>query len=607
MKLNTLIPAIPAALILGAVMFTHSCANTTTPPSGGKKDTIPPVIVGISPLPGSVNVPVHNPKITITFNEYVTVKDPKSIFLSPPLEKSPRYKIKGKSIVVYFESDLDSNTTYTLDLTNAIADNNEGNMYPGYTLMFSTGEKIDSMAMTGTVLDCNTLQPIKGATVMLYKDLSDSAVFKHRPDAAVKTDEWGYFAMRNIADTLYRLYAVMDESSNNIYDPDNDRIAFWGSVVRPTMRAEDNIPELMKYDMEDTLHCMARKAQYEMVMFRERPSKQLIANKVRTAPRAAYITFMAPDAKIDSLWIRGIRQDRLITQFNIRRDSLELWINDRRKMPDTLHVFVDYLKTDSTGTLLPTTEHVRLAMEKSGSRSKSSRRDIKHEDTTCVMTITAEAETIEQNGFGIEFKFPIINEQFDSISLISVNPRQQESKMKFTVVRDSLNLRKYTLRPQQKMLSGYEYRLKIPYRKFRDINGYYNDSSDVKVSLPKDEKLSSITVNAIRVSHKYIVDLLNDKRDKVLRSYIIENDGRLDFPYLKAGKYSIRITEDLNKNGIVDTGDLLSHRQPEKVVFYKLRDGAYVINVKEATDIEQTIDFQSLFGETATSSDNKLF
>ena len=78
----------------------------------------------------------------------MTVKDAKSIFLSPPLEKSPKYRIRGKSVIVYFESDLEPSTTYTLDLTNAIADNNEGNMYPGYTLMFSTGPVIDSMAIT---------------------------------------------------------------------------------------------------------------------------------------------------------------------------------------------------------------------------------------------------------------------------------------------------------------------------------------------------------------------------------------------------------------------------------------------------------------------------
>lgn len=595
--LEKLIPGIPVALVLGAMMFSHSCANTTTPPSGGDKDTIPPVITGIYPLPGSVNVPLHNTRIVITFNEYVTVKDAKSIFLSPPLEKSPKYRIRGKSVIVYFESDLEPATTYTLDLTNAIADNNEGNMYPGYTLMFSTGPVIDSMAITGVVRDCNTLQPMKGVTVMLYKDLSDSAVFKHRPDAAVKTDDWGFFAMRNIADTLYRLYAVKDESSNNVYDPDNDRIAFYDSIIRPVIVASDDLPELKKYDMKDTLHCMERKAEYEMVMFREKPSKQMIVNKVRTQPRSAYITFMASDAIIDSMWVKGFHANRLITQFNITNDSLEFWINDRKRMPDTLHVFVDYMKTDTLGKLTPFTEHIRMTMENSGGKSKSSKRNIKHEDTTCVMTVKAEPERVEQYGFEMEFNFPLIYEHFDSVKLTSINPRQQEAKMKFSVTRDSLNLRKYVLMPEGKLMSGYEYKLKVPHRMFRDINGFYNDSSEVKVSLPKDDKLSSLTLNLTGVNHKYIVDLLNEQRDKVLRSYIIEKDSELLFPYLKEGKYSVRITEDLNRNGIVDTGNLLEHRQPEKVMFYKLRDGSYVLNIKESTEMVQNIDIANLFAK----------
>lgn len=595
--ISKLIPAVPTAVVLGMIFFSNSCANTTTPPSGGDKDTIPPVITDIYPLPGTTRVPTHNTKISITFNEYVTVKDAKSIFLSPPLEKSPKYKMRGKSLVVYFESDLAENTTYTLDLTNAIADNNEGNMYPGYTLVFSTGDQIDSMAITGVVRDCSTLQPIQGATVMLYKDHADSAVFLHRPDAAVKTDAWGFFSIRNIADTTYRLYALKDESSNNIYDPDNDLIGFCDSLIRPTLVASDDLPELKKYDMEDTLNCMARNAQHELVLFRERPSKQLIVNKVRTQPRAAYITFMAPDAMIDSMWVKGFPANRLITQFNIEKDSLEIWINDRRRAPDTLHLFVDYMKTDSLGALVPFTEHVRLAMENAGSKSKSSRRDIKHEDTTCVMKVTAEPENIEQKGFEIEFNFPIIYENFDSVTLTAVNPRQQESRMKFNVTRDTLNLRKYVLMPDGKLMSGYEYKLKVPERKFRDINGFYNDSSEVKVSLPKDDKLSLLSLNLTGVGHKYIVDLLNEKRDQVLRSYIVEKDCVLSFPYLKAGKYSVRITEDINKNGIVDTGDLLKHRQPEKVMFYKLKDGSYVIDIKESTELEQKIDIGKLFSE----------
>ena len=156
MFLKKYLPAIPVVIILAMMIFTDSCANTTTPPSGGPKDTIPPVITKISPLPGSINVPRQKTKLILEFNEYVKIKDAKSLFLSPPLEKTPKYKIQGKGVVVTFESDLDSAKTYTLDVTNAIADNNEGNLFPGYTLVFSTGDRIDSMMVTGTVQDCNT-------------------------------------------------------------------------------------------------------------------------------------------------------------------------------------------------------------------------------------------------------------------------------------------------------------------------------------------------------------------------------------------------------------------------------------------------------------------
>ena len=533
-------------------MFSHSCANTTTPPSGGPKDTIPPIITKLYPVDGSTNVPTHKTKLELTFNEYVVVKDPKSLFLSPPLEKAPKYKIQNKSVVVYFENDLDSNKTYTLDLTNAIADNNEGNMYPGFTLVFSTGDKIDSMLVTGTVQDCNTLQPIKGATVMLYKDHADSAVFLKRPDAAIKTDDWGYFCLRNIQDTLYRMYALIDENNNNKYDPETEKIAFLDSLVKPVMKVNDSLPELQKYDMKDTVCCLARKSEYELNIFREKPSTQMIVNKERVGERTAYITFMAPYAQIDSIWMRGVPREKLITQFNLQQDSLEIWVNDPRKQPDTLFLFVNYLKTDTLGVLNPFTEEIKLVKPKV-LPGKSSQRDIKREDTTAVFTIDAKPENIEQYGFVMEFKYPVVETAFDSLGFRFLNPRQQESKGEYSVTQDSLNLRKYIVRPKAKLLPGYEYYLKVPHRKFKDINGFYNDSTEVKVSLPNDDKLSTMLLTMSNVKNKYIVDLLDEKRTKVLRSYIIESDQQLVFPYLRAGKYSVRITEDLNRNGLVDT------------------------------------------------------
>ncbi|MCQ2115403.1 MAG: Ig-like domain-containing protein [Bacteroidales bacterium] len=590
-------PLIPIGLIvINIAMFSHSCANTTTPPTGGPKDTIPPVLRKVSPEMGTTNVGRHKAKLQFTFNEYVVVKDPNSIFLSPPLEKKPKYKIQGKSVVVFFENDLDSARTYVLDLTNAIGDNNEGNMFPGYSLVFSTGERIDSMMMTGTVVDCNTLKPIKGATVMLYKDHADSALFLHRPDAAVKTDEWGYFAVRNIQDTLYRLYAIVDENSNNIYDPDNDKVAFVDSLVKPVMMVNDSLPELQKYDMKDTLACQARKSEHELAIFREKPSKQMIVNKERVGERTAYITFMAPQAQIDSIWIRGVKQSKLITQFNLQKDSLEIWVNDPRTQPDTLYLNVNYLKTDTTGVLAPAHEVVKLAKpRKTSPGGKPAKKDQKKEDTLCVFKVDAQPERIEQYGFEIEFKYPIVENGFDSLTFRFLNPKQQEVIGKYKVTQDSLNLRRYTVWPEGKLLVGYEYFLKFPHRKFKDINGFWNDSTEVKVTLPNDDKLSTLIMNMSGVSNKYIVDLLNEKRDKVLRTYIIDKDQTLTFPYLKAAKYSIRITEDVNRNGMVDTGKLLEHIQPEKVKFYKLEDGQTLIDIPEMSEIEQSLNIAELF------------
>ena len=588
--------AIAVSGILASIIFSPSCANTTTPPSGGPKDTIPPLITEIYPALGEINVPRSKTKLEIEFNEYVVVKDPKSLFLSPPLEKAAKFKIKGKSVIVYFENDLDSNKTYTLDVTNAIADNNEGNMFPGYTLVFSTGDRIDSMMVTGTVQDCNTLKPIKGATVLLYKDQADSAIFLKRPDAAIKTDEWGYFCMRNIQDTVYRMYAIIDDNNNNMYEAEHERVAFIDTLIRPTVRVADTLPELKKYDMKDTLNCLARNSEYTLNIFREKPTKQLIVNKERVGERTAYITFMAPYAQVDSIWIKGVPREKLITQFNIMQDSLEIWVNDPQTQPDTLFLNVKYMKTDTLGMLNSFTEEIKLSKPKSLLLpGKTAKKDIKKEDTTCVFTLEAKADLVEQYGFTMEFKYPVVEEAFDSLVFRSVNPRQQENIGKYTVEKDSLNLRKYTIRPVEKLQPGWEYFLKIPHRKFKDINGFYNDSTEVKVSLPSDDKLSSISLVLSNVKNKYIVDLLNEKRDKVIRSFIVDKDQTVLFPYLKTGKYSIRFTEDVNRNGIVDTGNLLEHKQPEKVLFYELADGLNLIEIPEMTELEQNIDVGEMF------------
>lgn len=592
------LPLILALAAVAPMLFIHSCANTTQAPTGGKKDTIPPYIVMISPLPGATNVPLTGAKFKFDFNEYITIKTAQNIFLSPPGKKMPKSKIQGKSLIVTIDDTLKANTTYTINFTDALADNNEGNPYPGYTYVFTTGDHIDSLGITGVVQDCNDLSPVKGATVLLYRNLADSAVFLERPYAAAKTDDWGFFIIPFIEDTLYRLYAIKDEGNNNIYDPDADLIAFVDSLVRPVMVISDTLREFMKYDMTDTLGCRARRTEYELNLFRESTSKQYIKNKVRVSDRAAYITFASADAWIDSLWITGYQPDRIITQFNMKQDSLEIWINDRGPVPDTLNLYVNYRKTDTLGNKVPTLERVKLFQEgkKKAKTAYEAQKNIQHTDTICNFTASARPETVEQKGFELEFTLPVISEMFDSVKLFSVNPRQQESVEKFKVVRDSTNIRKYAILPQLNYLPGYEYILKIPQNCFHDINGYGNDSLEVKVSLPVDDALSSLNLVLKDVGSKYIVDLLDEGMREPLRTYIITSDCTLSFPYLKEGKYAIRISDDGNDNSIVDTGNLLEHKQPEKVLFYTLKNEK-LINIPASAELTQTINIKQLFNK----------
>lgn len=598
MRKNYPIAILAAGLLaVTGMMMTPSCANTTEAPSGGAKDTIPPYIVDIRPLPGSVAVPLEGTQISFTFNEYVTLKNPKSIFLSPPQQKSPVAKIKGKSVVVSFEEPLLPGRTYTIELNDAIADANEGNPYAGFTYAFSTGEAIDSMYVTGNVMDCATLQPVKDATVLFYKDHSDSALFLHRPDAAAVTDDWGYFSAPFLQDTLYRIYAIKEQTRNNIYDPDSDLAAFLDSLYRPKHHMVDSVYELMKFNMKDTLECLARKTDFDLLLFREKPSKQYIMNKERTSPRSAYVTFLAPFAWIDSIWVRGYRSEQIITQFNIEQDSLELWINDhRRPVPDTLGISVGYRKTDSLGRLVQTVEKVNLPLDPSMRVTRYVKREIKPEDTTCVFTLKAEPETVEQDGFKLEFRYPVINADFSAMTMKVINPKQKESFSGFTVEQDSLNLRCYRIRPDVKMQVGYDYILKAPYHAFRDITGFRSDSTECKVTLPTDEDLSSLNLAVSNVDRILIIDLMDEKRTNVLRTFTISRDSSLLFSYLKEGRYCIRITADANGNSIVDTGSILQKRQPEPVFYVKFSDNIF-FDIPKATELDQSVDFAKLLNE----------
>ncbi len=604
MKFKNLLNTAIVTGIAAILIFPPSCANTSTPPEGGPKDTLAPILVEVVPPINSLHHPVDIKHSTVSFefDEYVVLNNPNSyIFLSPPQSKPPTAKIKGKKVVVSFTEPLDSSQTYSLSLGEAIKDNNEGNPFPPYTHSFSTGSYVDSLFVSGNIVEASTMLPMSNMTVLFHTDLSDSAIYKVRPRAAAKSDLWGYFTVRNLpVDSVYRVYAIQDLNNNCIYDPDQEMVAFLDTLVRPTGVMRPGLPELVPVMMTDTAACQARPTQISLSMFMEVSQRQLLRSRERVSRRQMYLKFAAPYPQIDSMILDGISPDKLILEHNFYQDSITIWINDQGPIPDTLQMRLSYMRTDDTlNILMPVTDTIKMIRPKGKMVENRWGEMVEEADTLAAYEVDASPEKIDQDGIIIEFESPMICTPFDSITITSKNTREQIAPAPFTVEKDTANIRRFILRMQDKMVAGYEYTLRIPDSLFMDIDGIYCDSLVKTFSLPQDENLSALIVETSNVNEKYMVELVDEKRTNVYRTYHIDSAAVLNFPYLKAGRYSLRITEDKNGNGQIDTGDLLEHRQPEKVMMFRfndvLGDKAYILEIPERTELIQTIDIGEMF------------
>lgn len=594
---RTITTAIIIIGFLTCCILSKSCANTTTPPSGGPKDTLPPILLKITPDNNTTNFPIIDGKILMLYDEYTVIKTATDIYLSPPQKKRPTAKVKGKNIVVTFNDTLPSDRTFTLDFGQALADNNEGNLAPRLVYSFSTGSEIDSMYITGKIVDCKTLKPVKNVLVALYSDLSDSAVFKRYPDAASKTDEWGFFVLRNIKAIPYNMFAYSDENTDSKYDPGEESIAFLDSTITPVNVVRDSIYELGYFNMKDTLKCQRREATYTLLMFKELQSRQFIKNSGRISEKMGFLTFNAADAQVRSIDIFGIDSSSLIIQYTPTHDSLNFWINTPYKLEDSLLVTVDYKKTDSLGNLSYAKEDIAMALPPvviSGMKKKANSNV--QADTAFKLTIKVSNENVEQDGMLIAFDSPIIDRMADSlITFTETNPKNQTKKKNFILKKDTTEVRNMLFFPADKLLPGYDYNVIIPKGMFTNLNNLPNLEAKANFAVPKSDKLSSISLNLSNVDARYIVELIDDKMSSVYRTYHVERDTTLLFPYLKEGKYAVRVTEDRNKNRVFDTGNLLLKRQPERVLLFYLTDEQYIIELPEMIDLVQDIDIKQMF------------
>lgn len=579
-------------IIAAAVMY--SCANIGNP-SGGPIDKTPPIFMRSNPTPNAVNV--KDRKIEIFFDEIVTLKDPSTkIIVSPAQTEMPRMSALGRKVTVELVDSLLPNTTYTIDFSNSIQDNNEGNPIDNFAFAFSTGSVIDSMRVSGYVLDSRTLEPMQSVVVGLQSNLADSAFHKEKLQRVALTNDRGQFTIRNVSPGSYHIFALKDLDRDYKFGNPTEDIAFLDSIIVPSIGSREAADTVYNDLNEiDTIMRATRPAYFPndilLSMFNEDRKSQYLANNLRVDSTRISLTFAAASDTLPSLSIVG-RNDVPDQWYTLERsqtnDTLTYWIRPPHLVSaDTLIVATTYLRTDTASNLSWGTDTLKFTFQRQKAKKKK-----KNEET----------DSLEQIRF-MELH-PLANgtqEVYAPLLLQTGTPIERYSREAFHLQRKlqndtifypaeikSIALRDSTLSRRDLMLKvdwepGAAYTLAVDSLAITDIYGLQTKPLKVDFNVRKMEEYGNIVFNIPAVRDSAIVELLDGTEKIVLRAPV--KNHRAELLNLLPGKYYARLFIDRNGNGKYDTGNYDMHLQPEETVYYP---GA--INLKKNWDVEQTWD-----------------
>ncbi len=572
----------------------YSCANIGNP-SGGPIDKTPPIFMRSNPTPNAVNV--KDRKIEIFFDEIVTLKDPSTkIIVSPAQTEMPRMSALGRKVTVELVDSLLPNTTYTIDFSNSIQDNNEGNAIDNFAFAFSTGSVIDSMRVSGYVLDSRTLEPMQSVVVGLQSNLADSAFHKEKLQRVALTNDRGQFTIRNVSPGSYHIFALKDLDRDYKFGNPTEDIAFLDSIIVPSIGTREAADTVYNDLNEiDTIMRATRPAYFPndilLSMFNEDRKSQYLANNLRVDSTRISLTFAAASDTLPSLSIVG-RNDVPDQWYTLERsqtnDTLTYWIRPPHLVSaDTLMVATTYLRTDTASNLSWGTDTLKFTFQRQKAKKKK-----KNEET----------DSLEQIRF-MELH-PLANgtqEVYAPLLLQTGTPIERYSREAFHLQRKlqndtifypaeikSIALRDSTLNRRDLVLKvdwepGAAYTLAVDSLAMTDIYGLQTKPLKVDFNVRKMEEYGNIVFNITAVRDSAIVELLDGTEKIVLRAPV--KNHRAELLNLLPGKYYARLFIDRNGNGKYDTGNYDMHLQPEETVYYP---GA--INLKKNWDVEQTWD-----------------
>ncbi|MFN8206773.1 MAG: Ig-like domain-containing protein [Bacteroidales bacterium] len=579
------------------LLLTH-CAKVGTF-SGGDKDSIPPVLVASRPEIGSLHF--DSKKIELDFDEYLSLKSlPQEFLVSPPLKNKPVTKLKGKSLLIEIEDTLLPNTTYTLNFGNAVADFTEGNPIHNFEYVFSTGAFIDSFTFKGKIFNAIDSKPPKEQVlVMLFENLADSAPYKEIPLYAGRVDKEGIFALHNLRPDTFRVFALADANSNMRFDPPDEAIAFADTllILHPDLfKMADTaivVPDTLPAVASDSTltDTLPPKKEYalslELALFKEKNKKQYLSDSKRIDDKSLSFTFSLPLR--DTFSVTPLDTFLLdpwaFVEASPRNDTLIYWIRDSLLYKkEILKMLVAHADLDSMG--MPFTRTDTMDFRFTPKQAPKRKKDQPPPPLRSQLGISIPNPRLLDLYSPLIFLSPlpvdsikpeniVLNELVDSI----------EKPVKFSFSRDSLHPRTLYIRAAWKEESKYQC-IVFP-QAVKNMYGIPVDTLKMEFSVQKLDYYGKLIVSVNKINTPVVLQLLDG--EKLVRQIASPAKNKINFDFLNPKKYTLKAIEDLNGNGMWDTGDYLKGIQPERVLFYK-----ELIEIRSNWDLDVEIDMSKV-------------
>lgn len=588
-------------VVIGGVLT--SCARMGNP-DGGWYDETPPKVLGATPADKATEVKAQ--KVKISFDEFVKIDNPtENVIVSPPQLQAPEIKATGKSIEVKLLDSLKANTTYTIDFSDAISDNNEGNPLGNYTYSFSTGAEIDTMEVSGYVVAAENLEPVKGILVGLYANLADSAFEKQPMLRVSRTDSRGHFVIKGVKRGTYRVYALQDVDGNYQFNQKSEMIAFNHELIKPSVMDDTRQDTLWS----DSLHIADIKRvgyahflpdNITLCAFHEVLTSRYLLSVTRNEANHFAVNFSYGNPKLPQ--IKGLNfnaHDAFIAIPNAKRDTIDYWLRDTTLVnQDTLRMEMTYLMTDSAGQLVSQTDtlevlskqpyerrmkQLKATYEKWQKQQEKLKKKGEPYQTemprpTLAIRMQNANEIDPEKRLQLQFETPIstidttkvhLYTKVDSLwyranyQLLPAARRNAEGRF---VRPDSLKYgMNYEISADWK--PGQDYSFETDSTAFTDIYGAVTPKYKQGFKVKGDDEFGSLVITLTGLDGQPCIVQLLDRSDKVIKEVAAEHQ-QAEFYYLKPETYYLRLFVDSNHNGIWDTGDYAKDRQPEAVYYY---------------------------------------